>query len=374
MVNKRRRRLVQAGLLGGAAAASGLLTACGDDQAREQPRKSLRFLVLGGTGFIGPHMVREALRRGHSVELFNRGRTNNDMFPDLTTYIGDRNKDIDALRDGNWDIVIDNSGYVPRHVADSARLLASRASHYIFVSSISVYGDFSAPLDEDSPLGTIDDETIEEVTNETYGPLKALCEKRAADEFGADRVTVLRPTYICGPGDRTDRYTYWPVRTQRGGDMLWPGTPQDAVQIIDVRDLANFTIDAGEKRIDGIYNTVIPEGSFTMGALLEDCLAVTDAAMNPVWADYEFLLSHAATGGREFPIWVAPQSDLAFLAKVSGARAHAKGLRTRATRETARDTLAWWQSLPAERTATLRAGLTAEREAELLTAWAARDT
>ncbi|MBT8085526.1 MAG: hypothetical protein KJO19_02350 [Woeseia sp.] len=378
-MNKRRRRLVQASLLGGAVAAGGLLPACAQP-ARQgktiEPRRngSLRILVLGGTGFIGPHMVREALRRGHSVELFNRGRTNSELFPDLVTYVGDRNNGLAPLAGGRWDVVIDNSGYVPRHVADSARMLATRASHYIFVSSISAYADFGSPLDEDSPLATIEDETVEEVTNETYGPLKALCEKRAAEEFGAERVAVLRPTYICGPGDHTDRYTYWPVRTMRGGEMLWPGTPQDPVQIIDVRDLANFVTDVAEKRISGNYNTVIPAGSFTMGGLLADCQAVTAAEMNPVWVDYEFMQTNGAAEGNEFPIWVPPQSDDAYIARVSGARARAKGLTTRPTRETARDTISWWKTLPEERSGNLRSGLKPAREEKLLAAWKSRQS
>lgn len=374
-MNKQRRRLMQAGLLTGAAAAGGILPACSAPATARspgsRPHGGLRILVLGGTGFIGPHMVREALRRGHTVELFNRGRTNSELFPDLTTYLGDRDNGLSPLAAGRWDVVIDNSGYVPRHVADSAALLSTRAEHYVFISSISAYADFGSPLDEDSPLATIDDETVEEVTNETYGPLKALCEKRAAEHFGGNRVAVLRPTYICGPGDRTDRFTYWPVRTMRGGEMAWPGTPLDDIQIIDVRDLANFVVDVAERRINGIFNTVTPAGSFTMGDLQRDCVAVTAADMTPTWIPYDFLRTQGLTDGGEFPIWVAPQSDEAFIAKVSGDRAHASGLKTRPTRETARDTISWWRSLPAERTGRLRSGLSHKQEAELLAAWRA---
>jgi nucleoside-diphosphate-sugar epimerase len=370
-MNKQRRRLMQASLLGGVAAASGMLPA-GAAQNEPKKAKSLRILVLGGTGYIGPHMVREALRRGHIVELFNRGRTNDDLFPDLVTYVGDRNNGLDELHGHRWDVVIDNSGYVPRHVADSARLLKSAASHYIFISSISAYADFGKPMDEDAPLASIADESVEEVTNETYGPLKALCEKRAIEEFGKNRVAVLRPTYICGPGDRTDRYTYWPVRTMRGGEMLWPGTPADEIQMIDVRDLANFTIDVAEQRTRGVFNTVTPPGSFTMGDLLADSLAVTAADTTPVWVDAAFLKEQEA-GGRELPIWVPPEADQAYAAKVPGARAYAKGLRIRPTRETARDTIRWWKTEPAERTASMRAGFSAEREAAILAAWKARN-
>ncbi len=312
-------------------------------------------------------MVREALRRGHEVSLFNRGRSNDELFPDLERYIGDRDGQLDALEGHEWDAVIDNSGYVPRHVADSARLLADQASQYLFVSSVSVYESFAVANDEDSPLATMPDESVEEVTGQTYGPMKALCEKRAAEEFGRDRLTVIRPTYICGPGDHTDRYTYWPVRADRGGEMLWPGTPADPIQIIDVRDLAAFVVHCLEARVTGTYNTVTPPGSFTMGALLEDCRALARAELSPVWVDADFVEEQGIRS--ELPIWSSPRGGAAKLAFTSGARAYARGLSNRPTRETARDTLAWWRTLPNARTAKLRAGPSAEREAEVLAAW-----
>jgi 2'-hydroxyisoflavone reductase len=363
-MNRMRRRIIQASLAASAAFAGGMPQTVG---AREKGRRAgagLRILILGGTGFIGPHMVREALRRGHDVSLFNRGRTADDLFPDLQTFIGDRNNNLDALKGHNWDAVIDNSGYVPRHVADSAGLLSDKASHYLFVSSISAYASFKIVNDEDSPLATMPDETVEEVTGETYGPMKALCEKMAARAFGEDRLTILRPTYVCGPGDHTDRYTYWPVRTMRGGRMLWPGSASDPIQIIDVRDLANFSIDCLEQRIAGPYNTVTPAGAFTMGDLLEDSVAVTAADMTPVWVSASFLSEHNAR--QSIPIWSPPNGEESRIALVSGERSFARGMKNRPTRETARDTIAWWNTLPAERTASLRAGLSADREAELL--------
>lgn len=365
-MDKTRRRLLKTSLLGGAAVAAGCAPQVSESgQGATAAPEPLRILILGGTGFIGPHMVQEALRRGHTVELFNRGRTNDELFPDLKLYRGDRDNGLDALEGGRWDVVVDNSGYVPRHVEDSARLLAPAVSHYLYISTISVYGDFSQPIDEDTALATLDDESIEEVTGVTYGPLKALCENRVLTEIGSDMATILRPTYICGPGDRTDRYTYWPVRTIRGGEMLWPGTPDDAIQIIDVRDLANFTIDCLEKRTAGTYNTVVPAGSFTMGRLVEDCLAVTAADMQPVWADAAFLAEQEVS----LPIWADPNGEMGNLLNVDGRRAAMAGLKTRPTRETARDTLAWWKTLPPDRTASLRAGLSPEREAELLALW-----
>src|SRR5210317_2050143 len=286
-----RREFIKAGTIGAAVAATGLPVAAQAEEKSSKNTRPLDILILGGTGFIGPHMVREALRRGHSVTLFNRGKTNNALFPDLETIKGDRDNGLDGLKDRKWDAVIDNSGYVPRHVQDSARLLAPNVGRYLYISTVSVYASFGVKNHEDSPLATIADETIEEVTGETDGALKALCEKRAAAEFDADRFTILRPTYICGPGDHTDRFSYWPIRTRKGGDMIWPGSPDDPVQIIDVRDLANFTIDCVDREIQGTYNMVHAD-RYTMGQLLEDSRAVTAAEVNPVWIDEEFLESN----------------------------------------------------------------------------------
>jgi 2'-hydroxyisoflavone reductase len=371
-MNENRRRLIKAGLVGGVAAASGIAPQAQATDVATLAEQPLDILVLGGTGFIGPHMVREALRKGHTVTLFNRGRTNNALFPDLETLIGDRDNGLDALKGRKWDAVIDNSGYVPRHVQDSATLLSSSVEHYLYVSTVSVYASFAEPLDENSPLATIDDETVEEVTGETYGPLKALCEKRAAAAIGEDRLTVLRPTYICGPGDRTDRYTYWPVRTMDGGDMLWPGKPTDYIQIIDVRDFGNFVVHCLELSVFGIFNAVTPAREFTMGDLAEDSLAVTGAATNPLWVDYDFISENELDQGRELPIWVSPHSDQSGGALVSGERAVASGLHNRPTRETARDTITWWKTLPEDRTASMKAGMSTDQEDQMLALWSER--
>ena len=369
-MNNDRRRFLKTGLLGGAAVAAGCAPeAATDNEVAVDPWRPMHILILGGTGFIGPHMVREALRRGHQVSLFNRGRTNNELFPDLELLVGDRNGGLDALEGGSWDAVVDNSGYVPRHAEDSARLLAPLVSHYLYISTISVYGEFVVPVNEDTAVATMEDESVEEVTGETYGPMKALCEKRVLDEVGEDRTTVLRPTYICGPGDRTDRFTYWPVRTMRGGEMLWPGTPEDHIQIIDVRDLANFTVDCLEQKIMGVYNTVTPAGTFTMGDLLEDSLAVTATDMDPVWVSGEFISKHKVGENGALPIWEPPDGEQAALALVDGSRATAAGLKNRPPRVTARDIVSAWKTLPTERTETLRAGLSADKEAEFLEMW-----
>ncbi len=369
-MNNDRRRFLQASLLGTAAvAAGGVPRALAEG---EKPRKgsgTLRILVLGGTGFIGPHMVREALRRGHVVSLFNRGKTNNTLFPDLELLVGDRDNGLHALKGGKWDAVVDNSGFVPRHVADSARLLSPAVAHYLFISSISAYASFVKPNHEDSPLATMPDETVEEVTGETYGPMKALCEQRATAEIGEDRLTILRPTYICGPGDQTDRFSYWPVRTMKGGEMLWPGVPDDKIQIIDVRDLANFVVDSLEQHITGTFNTVTPAGSCSMGDLLADSMAVTATEVTPTWLSAEFIEERQLGENRSLPIWAPPTGEYAGVSLVNGERATAKGLRNRPIRETARDLISWWKTLPEERTQNIRAGLSPEREAELLALW-----
>jgi len=369
-MKKSRRRFLQASLLGTAAVAAGEVPrALAQDKKSNKGSGSLRILVLGGTGFIGPHMVREALRRKHTVSLFNRGKTNNALFPDLELLVGDRDNGLDALKGRKWDAVVDNSGYVPRHVADSARLLSASVSHYLFISSISAYASFAEPNHEDSPLATMPDETVEEVTGETYGPMKALCERRAAAEIGEDRLTILRPTYICGPGDHTDRFSYWPVRTMKGGEMLWPGTPDDKTQIIDVRDLANFVVDCVEQQVTGTYNTVTPAGSYSMGGLLADSMAVTGMKVTATWVSAEFIEEQKLGEGRQMPIWAPPVGEYAGVAWVNGERAVAKGLTNRPVRETARDLISWWHTLPEERRQNIRAGLSEEREAEVLARW-----
>ncbi|MCP5093686.1 MAG: NAD-dependent epimerase/dehydratase family protein [Gammaproteobacteria bacterium] len=366
-----RRHFIKAGLFAGASLASGLPAAARAVVAREAQRP-MEVLILGGTGFIGPHMVREMLRRGHSVTLFNRGRTNNELFPDLETIKGDRDGGLDGLKGRNWHAVVDNSGYVPRHVQDSARLLAGHIKRYLFISSVSAYADFDIVNSEESPLATMADESIEEITAQTYGALKALCERRAAAEIDADGLTVLRPTYIAGPGDNTDRFSYWPIRTREGGEMIWPGTPDDTVQLIDVRDLVNFVVDCLESDTSGTFNMATGAGDYTMGKMLNDAQAVTASTVEPVWISEEFAYEQGLVGGRELPIWHPKTGANAAGGSFNAERAGKAGLRNRPERETMRDLLAWWHTLPAERTGKLRAGLNPDREAAVIAAWKAK--
>jgi 2'-hydroxyisoflavone reductase len=329
----------------------------------------MKLLILGGTVFLGRHLVEAALARGHEVTLFNRGRTNPDLFPQVEQLRGDRDGDLAALRGRRWDAAIDTSGYVPRIVRASAALLAGAVERYTFISTISVYADFrSRGRGEDAPLGTLDDPTAEEVTGPAYGPLKALCE-RAAEEAMPGRVLVIRPGLLVGPHDPTDRFTYWPARVARGGDVLAPGRPDRPVQIIDVRDLAEWNIRMVEAGGTGVYNATGPADVLTMGRLLDTCRAVSGDT-RIVWVDEAFLLDRGVTPWTELPLWVPDTEDHAGFASVSVERAKAAGLTFRPLAETVRDTLAWDALRPAN--ADRRAGLRPEREADLLAAWRGR--
>ncbi len=333
------------------------------------PARRLRLLILGGTGFIGPHQVRYALSRGHTVTLFNRGRTNPHLFPQVETLIGDRNDDLNALRGREWDAVIDNSATVPRWVRQSAELLKDSVAHYLYVSSTGVfYPYYTTSIDEDGPIGSIDDPTTERVDYQTYGALKALSETAARDVF-PDGHLVIRPTYIVGPGDRSDRFTYWPVRIDKGGDILAPGTPADATQYIDVRDLTTFMIQLLERGTTGTFNLVGQEGPLSIAELLYGIRAVTTSVVRFTWVATEFLVDQ---GIQELTFWEPPQGKTLGMMRIDGGKAFRHGLRVRPLADTARDTLDWFRSLDHQRQANLRSGLTPERESELLALFRAR--
>ncbi len=351
----------------GTAAAAGLLLH-ESASAQTTAAKPLKVLIFGGTGFIGPHFVRELRAAGHKLTLFNRGKRNPGLFPDVETLIGDRNVAgaHDVLKGREWDVVIDDSGYFPRQIKASTGVLKDHVQHYIYVSSISAYADLApAGIDEDYKLAQLDDPDAKEITEKNYGGLKAACEQIVEQTFGA-RQAVIRPTYIVGPGDHTDRFTYWPWRVARGGEMFAPGAPQDPLQFSDVRDLAEFTRRCVEQRIAGRYNLCNPPGAVTMGDLLETSKRVTRADTRFRWADLKFLEANALLESGELTIWSPPAGEYAGASLVSSARAVAKGLRFRDVATTVRDLLAWHEQRPAEQKQKLRAGLTPEREAELL--------
>jgi 2'-hydroxyisoflavone reductase len=342
--------------------------------AAKQARPPLKILLLGGTRFIGVPITELALERGHTVTFFNRGKTNADVLPQIERIQGDRNGPLDGLKDRKWDAVIDTSAYVPRVVKSAAELLAPNVGHYLFVSTISVYPSFAQPNTETSPVGKLKDETIENVDNGAYGPLKALCEK-AAEAAMPGRVTVLRPGLIVGPHDSTDRFTYWPARAARGGEMLAPGTPRDRIQIIDSRDLAAFALDALERRVYGTFNLVSPPGKFTMGDVVNESIRAAKSLAKPnpppraVWANAAFLEKQKVEGWSDMPVWIAAKGDDAAFADTSSARALNEGLKITPIRKTVYDTLQWHLQRPESERAKLKAGLDPAREQEVLAAW-----
>jgi 2'-hydroxyisoflavone reductase len=329
----------------------------------------VKILMLGGTVFLGRHIVEAALARGHEVTLFNRGQNNPELFPELEKLRGDRDGDLTALEGRRWDVVIDPSGYVPRIVRASAELLADAVEHYTFISSISVYPTFTqVGMDESAPVGTLEDPTVEDVPA-NYGPLKALCEQ-AAEAAMPGRVFHVRAGLIVGPNDPTDRFTYWPVRVAKGGDFIAPGSPERPVQVIDVRDLSEWTVRMAEARKAGVYNATGPDHTLTMGRLLDECRQVSANDARPVWVEGQFLLDQGVTPWTELPLWVADTPEYAGFSSVDCRKAFADGLTFRPIAETIRATLDWDATRPAD--APRRNGLREEREAELLAAWRAR--
>ena len=330
--------------------------------------ESLRVLVLGGTGFLGPHFVEAARARGHVLTLFNRGKRAPGLFADVETLHGDRDGGLDPLRGRSWDAVVDNCGYVPRITRQSAELLAPQVGRYVFVSSISVYADMSVPGTDETAkvLRLPNDERDSEDVSKHYGALKALCEE-AIDEVMPGRVARIRPGLIVGPGDPTDRFTYWPVRLARGGEILAPGDGSDPVQVIDVRDLASWIVHVVEERMTGIFNATGPASKLTMCEMLEACRAPdVDARLH--WIPWPFLEKHDVAPWSDMPAWVPPASEHAGIGATNCRRAMAKGLGFRPIADTASDTLAWWRTLPEERTSAPKAGISAEREAAVLRA------
>lgn len=392
-ISPNRRDFLKTGAAAGASLGLGMLPVnargeapTGRRVAGERAVAPKRLLVLGGTGFIGPHMVEYALSRGHTVTLFNRGRTNTDLFPDVEKLVGDRNGDLHALEGREWDVVLDNNATLPRWVRQTAQLLKDSAQQYIHVSTISVYagesmggsgGRYAEPgsaeeerlrMDEDAKLATLPEgHQGEEVTGQTYGPFKAMAEQEARNAFPG-RATIVRPGLIVGPRDRSDRFTYWPVRIDRGGEILVPGDGLDSVQFIDARDLTAWIVRLAEDGITGTFNATGPESRLSMAEMVYGIRAATTAALRFTWVDNAFLREHEVRPWSDLPVWI-PSDPLSY---VRIDRALQAGLTFRPLAETTRDTIEWHETRPAERRNQLRAGLKPEREAELLAAWHAR--
>ncbi len=344
--------------------------------AVEPASRSLRILVLGGTGFIGPHQVRYALSRGHRLTLFNRGRRPIDWPGEVEELIGDREKgELASLANREWDVCIDNPTSAPFWVRDVGRVLAGRVKHYIYISSISAYAATDRPgMTEDAPLAKYAGPDVMLETHATlqenmalYGPLKAACEVEAEKWFPGI-ATIVRPPLIVGPGDETDRFTYWPVRVAKGGEVLAPPA-DDPVQFIDVRDLCEWTIRLAEQRAFGAFNATGPDYDLTVSAFLHGVRASGTAPAKFVFVGSDFLKSQGIRPWSDLPGWVPGQGETAGFARIRNDRALAAGLTFRPLAVTAADTLAWFQTLPAERRAKLRTGLAPDRETAALKAW-----
>jgi nucleoside-diphosphate-sugar epimerase len=340
----------------------------------EKSVKPLRILILGGTGFTGPYQVRYALSRGHKVTTFNRGKTHPGELPkEVEQLIGDRNGQLDALKNRQWDVAIDNPTTLPAWVRDAAQILKGNVERCVFISTISVYADTGQGVDEKAPLAKYDGpdpykETIEAVKAsgyKTYGPLKALSEQEAEKWFPG-KTLIIRPGLIVGPGDQSDRFTYWPVRVDRGGETLAPGKPSDPVQFIDARDLAEWTIRMAENRETGTYNATGPAKPLEIGQMLEAIKDALHSTAKFTWLPADFLKQQKVEAWSDMPVWAGDELGLA---RTKIDRALSKGLTFRPFDVTARDTLAWFKSLPQDRQSQLKAGLSPDREAEVLAAW-----
>jgi 2'-hydroxyisoflavone reductase len=320
----------------------------------------VKLLLLGGPRFLGRAIAEAALERGHELTFFNRGRTNTGLYADAEHLVGDRAGDLAALTSREWDAVVDTSGYVPRDVRVSAEALGD-SDFYCFVSSVSVYADFARPIDEESPVAQLGDLPDDEITEETYGPLKALCEDAARAVFG-DSASIVRPGLIVGPHDPTGRFTYWPHRVARGGEVLAPAPAEEPTQIIDVRDLGDWIVSLCERRVGGVFNAAHP--GVSRGQLLETCRSVAGVDADITWVDPDFLVEQGVGQWMELPLWIH-DPDATYFDRVDTDRAIASGLTFRPLAETVRATLE-------EAETTDAAGLKPDRETELLKAWHGR--
>lgn len=344
--------------------------------AAAKSRRRLRILILGGTGFTGPFQVRYALSLGHKVTVFNRGRTHPGELPKAAEQLlGDRNGQLDALKGRTWDVVIDNPATLPVWVRDAAQILKGNAATYVFISSTAVYADTSKQgMDETAPLAKYTGADAMKETSATmrasnfalFGPLKAQSEAEAEKWFPG-KTLVIRPGYIVGPGDETDRFTYWPVRVERGGEVLAPGSPSDPMQIIDARDLAEWTIRMVEQGTVGTFNAVGPKSRLSMGRMLSDMKKTTNSDARFTWVNDEFLKAQKIID--DFPIWTSTKgSEISYLTtNINKALKH--GLTFRSLSDTTKATLEWFRKQTPERQLRMRAGIRPQREAEVLAAW-----
>ncbi len=340
------------------------------------PQKKLSILILGGTGFIGPNQVRYALDRGHDVTLFNRGQTNPGLFPKVKKLIGDRNAadGHKALRGKKFDVVIDNPTTLPQWVKGAGEALKGNVGHYLFVSTISVFSSYPSPLDENGPLHEPGDMNVapdQARVGNNYGRLKVRSEMEAKTQFG-ENVTIVRPGLIVGPGDLTDRFSYWPIRIEQGGEILAPGSPNDPTQYVDARDLSEWIVRLAETKTLGTFNATGPKSPTNMAELLYGIKAVTTSNAKFTWVDAEFLAANQVRAWSEMPVWVAPRGGNAFMLQTNCGKAWAAGLTFRPLALTAKDTLDWYHTRPAAEQEKAAAGIAPDKEKTVLAAWNTR--
>jgi 2'-hydroxyisoflavone reductase len=321
----------------------------------------MRILMIGGTRFVGKHVVQQALERGHEVTLFHRGRTGPELFPDVEHRVGDRDSDLSALATGEWDATVDTCAYVPRQVHELADALDGRGGHHLLVSSVSAYADPDGPgITEDAALRELDDPGVEEVTGETYGGLKVLCERAAVERHGPDTLLV-RPTYVVGPDDYTWRFPWWVARIARGGEVAVPGPPDAPLQVIDVRDMGAWMVRLLEDHRSGPFHACSPEPVFTFGEALQEMVdAVGPAGTTLTWIPADDVAAADLPPGA-FPLWSGDDPDVWVMA-ADPSRAYGTGLTPRPLADTIRDTLAWTRTA----TAPEGTGVSAETEQALL--------
>jgi 2'-hydroxyisoflavone reductase len=367
-----RRDFLKGSLIAGAAVAGGVpLSRAAAMTATPAAARRLDLLILGGTSFLGPHQIRYALERGHRISIFTRGKTqptfHKSLFPKVERLIGDRNDDLSALKGRRWDAVIDNSCQRVEWARDSAAMLKDHAEQYLFVSSTGVYYPYkTVDIREDTQPLLSDDPPLE---NPSYGVMKSLSEIAVRKAFGDERATVVRPQYIVGPGDRKDRFTYWPLRISRGGEVLVPGKQDDPIMWIDVRDLTEWMVRLMEDRVGGVFNAAGPASPCGMAEFVYGVRAATSAPVTWTWIDdYEFLEAHQLY--YSIP-WLIPTGDMLGGSRINIDRARAAGLAFRPLATTCTDTLAWWHSdaVAPERKAAPEFPLNEKREQEILTAW-----
>ena len=328
----------------------------------------MRILIIGGTAFVGRHIAQAAIDAGHDVTLFNRGQTGPALFPQAQHLIGDRNGDLSVLADSSWEATIDVCAYFPRQVRSLAAALAGRGGRYLFISSVSAYSPTVPPnYDESAPLAEVADPEATQVTNENYGGLKVACEQVSTELFGPD-TTIVRPTYVVGPHDRTYRFTWWVDRITRGGNVLAPGDPDDPIQVIDARDMATWIVSLLENGTPGTFHAVSPPPPFGFGQMLEAIAAeVAPPGTQFTWVAADFLLAHGIDGAA-LPLWPEGEGDDANMSRANPAAAAATGLAPRPLRATVADIAT---EIHADGAGRPGVGISAEREAELLARWAA---